>query len=70
MNLILMQSGFPPVIIPVEARSDYYDTLNAANHGNLRPFIRFIARQTDTTLQVRFFFFFFYWKVSFQLEFV
>lgn len=55
MNLILMQSGFPPVIIPVEARSDYYDTLNAANRGNLRPFIRFIAHQTDTTLQVRFF---------------
>ncbi|KAL3982897.1 Fic/DOC family protein [Acanthocheilonema viteae] len=52
MNLILMQSGFPPVIIPVEARSDYYDTLVAANHGNLRPFIRFIARQTDTTLQL------------------
>ncbi|VIO87582.1 Uncharacterized protein BM_BM17241 [Brugia malayi] len=52
MNLILMQSGFPPVIIPVEARSDYYDTLNAANRGNLRPFIRFIARQTDATLQL------------------
>ncbi|VDK76687.1 unnamed protein product [Litomosoides sigmodontis] len=52
MNLILMQSGFPPVIIPVEARSDYYDTLNAANHGNLRPFIRFIAHQADTTLQL------------------
>lgn len=56
MNLILMQSGFPPVIIPVEDRSDYYDTLTAANRGNLRPFIRFIARQTDATLQVRFFF--------------
>ncbi|EFO21377.2 fic protein family protein [Loa loa] len=52
MNLILMQSGFPPVIIPVEARADYYDTLNAANRGNLRPFIRFIARQTDATLQL------------------
>uniref|UniRef100_A0A915PM24 protein adenylyltransferase n=1 Tax=Setaria digitata TaxID=48799 RepID=A0A915PM24_9BILA len=52
MNLILMQSGFPPVIIPVEARADYYDTLNAANRGNLRPFIRFIAQQTDATLQL------------------
>ncbi|VDK76447.1 unnamed protein product [Onchocerca ochengi] len=52
MNLILMQSGFPPVIIPVEDRSDYYDTLTAANRGNLRPFIRFIARQTDATLQM------------------
>lgn len=53
MNLILMQGGFPPIIIPVDARADYYDTLTAANRGDLRPFIRFIARQTDLTLQVR-----------------
>ncbi|VDN02542.1 unnamed protein product [Thelazia callipaeda] len=52
MNLILMQSGFPPVIIPVEDRADYYDGLSAGNRGDLRPFIRFIARQTDATLQL------------------
>uniref|UniRef100_A0A915AXL3 protein adenylyltransferase n=1 Tax=Parascaris univalens TaxID=6257 RepID=A0A915AXL3_PARUN len=51
MNLILMQAGFPPIIIPVEERSDYYHTLSAANSGDLRPFIRFIAKQTDATLQ-------------------
>ncbi|VDM47604.1 unnamed protein product [Toxocara canis] len=52
MNLILMQAGFPPIIIPVEERGDYYHSLNAANAGDLRPFIRFIAKQTDATLQV------------------
>lgn len=51
MNLILMQNGFPPVIIPVEERGEYYRTLNVANSGDLRPFIRFITRQTDNTLQ-------------------
>lgn len=52
MNLILMQGGFPPIIIPVEARAEYYQALNTANGGDLRPFIRFIARQADSTLQV------------------
>lgn len=58
MNLILMQAGFPPIIIPVEERSDYYHTLSAANSGDLRPFIRFIAKQTDATLQASSFGFF------------
>ncbi|MFH4973597.1 hypothetical protein AB6A40_000306 [Gnathostoma spinigerum] len=51
MNFILMKNGFPPVIIPIESRTDYYLSLNAANGGDLRPFVRFIARHTDATLQ-------------------
>jgi Fic family protein len=50
MNLILMQAGFPPVIIFVEDRLRYYETLKMANEGDLRPFIRFIAATTDQTL--------------------
>uniref|UniRef100_A0A1I7Y877 protein adenylyltransferase n=1 Tax=Steinernema glaseri TaxID=37863 RepID=A0A1I7Y877_9BILA len=51
MNLILMQAGFPPVIVPVEERLTYYKCLQEANQGDLRPFIRFIAKLTDSTLQ-------------------
>ncbi|KAE9555089.1 hypothetical protein FO519_001664 [Halicephalobus sp. NKZ332] len=51
MNFILMQAGFPPVIIPLEERERYYKTLKAANEGDLRPFIRFIAKLTDDSLQ-------------------
>ncbi|TMS37359.1 hypothetical protein L596_004305 [Steinernema carpocapsae] len=51
MNLILMQAGFPPVIIPVEERLIYYKCLQEANQGDLRPFIRFIAKLTGHTLQ-------------------
>lgn len=53
MNLILSRSGFPPIIIPLEERLNYYKTLKEANDGDLRPFIRFICQQTDKTLQVK-----------------
>ncbi|OUC41519.1 tetratricopeptide repeat protein [Trichinella nativa] len=50
MNLILMQAGFPPVIIRVEDRLQYYESLKLANEGDLRPFVRFIAECTRRTL--------------------
>ena len=50
MNLILMQVGFPPVIIPKEAKYKYYEALETANKGDVRPFIRFIARCTERTV--------------------
>ncbi|KAL3869905.1 hypothetical protein ACJMK2_042529 [Sinanodonta woodiana] len=50
MNLILMQAGFPPVTIKVEDRHIYYDVLQQANEGDIRPFIRFIAECTESTL--------------------
>ncbi|VDO13796.1 unnamed protein product [Haemonchus placei] len=54
LNLILMRAGFPPVILPVESRAEYYATLITANHGDLRPFVRYIARHTESTLKVRY----------------
>ena len=50
MNLILMQVGFPPVIIPKEQKHRYYHALEMANKGDVRPFIRFIARCTERTV--------------------
>ncbi|XP_062604071.1 protein adenylyltransferase FICD-like [Saccostrea cucullata] len=50
MNLILMQAGFPPVTIKVEDRLQYYETLEMANAGDVRPFIRFIADCTEEAL--------------------
>uniref|UniRef100_A0A0K0D179 protein adenylyltransferase n=1 Tax=Angiostrongylus cantonensis TaxID=6313 RepID=A0A0K0D179_ANGCA len=51
LNLILMQAGFPPVILPVESRAEYYATLHTANLGDLRPFVRYVARHTENTLK-------------------
>ncbi|VDO79497.1 unnamed protein product [Soboliphyme baturini] len=51
MNFILMQAGFPPVTIRLEDRPEYYDKLILANEGDLRPFVRFIAKCTERTLE-------------------
>ena len=40
MNLILMQSGYPPVIIRKQDRLNYYQFLETANEGDIRPFVR------------------------------
>ena len=50
MNAILMQAGFPPVIIRVQQRHDYYEYLDQANKGDIRPFIRFVAACTEATI--------------------
>ncbi|XP_066545717.1 protein adenylyltransferase FICD [Amia ocellicauda] len=50
MNLILMQARYPPITIRKEQRAEYYNTLDMANEGDVRPFIRFIAKCTEITL--------------------
>ncbi|CAG0890240.1 unnamed protein product [Darwinula stevensoni] len=52
MNWFLMQSGYPPVMIRKQERMRYYETLENANEGDVRPFIRFIAECTEQTLNV------------------
>ncbi|CAK8686450.1 unnamed protein product [Clavelina lepadiformis] len=51
MNFILMKHGFPPVSIEVKDRWEYYECLIAANDGDIRPFVRFIAQCTIRTLE-------------------
>ncbi|KAM9823127.1 protein adenylyltransferase FICD [Syngnathus typhle] len=50
MNLVLMQARYPPITIRKEQRSEYYAALDTANEGDVRPFIRFIAKCTEVTL--------------------
>lgn len=52
MNTILMQAGFPPVIILKQDRLKYYEYLEIANEGDIRPFVRFIAGCTERTLDL------------------
>ncbi|KAL9834349.1 LOW QUALITY PROTEIN: protein adenylyltransferase FICD [Geothlypis trichas] len=52
MNLILMQAGYPPITIRKEQRAEYYHVLEVANEGDVRPFIRFIAKCAETTLDM------------------
>ncbi|KAK0088677.1 hypothetical protein PV325_011096 [Microctonus aethiopoides] len=52
MNTILMQAGYPPVIIHKQHRHKYYEFLQIANMGDVRPFVRFIAECTEQTLDL------------------
>lgn len=52
MNLLLMQAGYPPVIIAKQNRHLYYQHLQTANEGDVRPFVRFIALCTERTLNL------------------
>ncbi|XP_029048691.1 protein adenylyltransferase Fic isoform X2 [Osmia bicornis bicornis] len=52
MNMILMQAGYPPVIIHKQHRHTYYENLQIANSGDVRPFVRFIAECTEQTLDL------------------
>ena len=50
MNMILMQAGYPPIIIKVEEKHIYYEHLQTANNGDIRPFIRFIGLCTERAI--------------------
>jgi len=50
MNMILMQAGYPPIIIQVEEKHIYYDHLQTGNNGDIRPFIRFVAKCTERAI--------------------
>ncbi|GIX93807.1 protein adenylyltransferase Fic [Caerostris darwini] len=52
MNLVLMRAGYPPVIIWKKDRSVYFEMLQIANEGDIRPFIRFIVSCTEYILDV------------------
>lgn len=58
MNMILMQAGYPPVIIHKQHRHKYYEYLQLANTGDVRPFVRFIGECTEQTLDL------FLWSTS------
>ncbi|XP_059617299.1 protein adenylyltransferase Fic [Phlebotomus argentipes] len=52
MNTILMRAGYPPAIIAKQQRLQYYDALQTANEGDVRPFVRFIAECAGRTLDL------------------
>jgi len=50
MNLILMQSGYPPVVVRMDDRRNYYALLNRADKGDSLPFIEYIIDQVNVSL--------------------
>lgn len=52
MNIILLQTGYPLVIILKNDRRKYYDTLAQADGGKIDAFITFIARAVERSLDL------------------
>ena len=52
MNVVLMQAGFPLVVVLKNDRKKYYRTLGDADKGNYVPFVRFIAQAVQRTLDI------------------
>ena len=52
MNFILMQFGFPPVIIKTEDKANYFAALQMADTGNIEVFINYIAKNLTHSLKI------------------
>lgn len=52
MNFILMQFGFPPVIIKTEDKAHYFAALQMADAGNIETFINYIAQNLVRSLEI------------------
>lgn len=52
MNFILMQYGYPPVIIKTEDKQNYFNVLRLADAGNLEPFVNYIAENLSRSLEI------------------
>ncbi len=52
MNFILMQFGYPPVIIKTEDKENYYAVLRLADAGELEPSIEYITENLIRSLEI------------------
>ena len=52
MNLLLMQKGYPLVIILKNDRKKYYDVLEKADKGKLEPLTQFVAQAVEKSLNI------------------
>lgn len=52
MNFILMQFGFPPVIIKTEDKVNYFAALQMADAGNIETFVNYIAHNLNRSLEI------------------
>ena len=43
MNLILMKNGYPPAVVKLKERTDYYQALNQADRNEYVPLVDFLA---------------------------
>jgi Fic family protein len=52
MNLLLMEDGYPPVVIKQQDRNTYYFALRQADTGDMKPFVEFIGENLVHSLEI------------------
>lgn len=52
MNFILMQFGYPPVVIKTNDKENYYAVLRQADAGILEPFVEYITKNLIHSLKI------------------
>lgn len=52
MNFILMQNGYPPVIIKTDDKENYFNALQQADAGIFEPFLNYIANNLVRSLEI------------------
>lgn len=52
MNLILMQNSYPPVIVKIDDRTNYYSLLSRADNNDSWPFVVYITERLKSSLQL------------------
>jgi len=52
MNIVLMQAGYPLVMVLKNDRRKYYDTLNKADKKKFAPFVQFIAQAVERSMNI------------------
>lgn len=52
MNFILMQFGYPPVIIKTDDKENYYAVLQLADSDQMQPFIDYISSNLEHSLEL------------------
>lgn len=52
MNLVLMQNGFPPVVVKKDDKQNYYALLSQGDAGEFFPFVAYIAELLKSSLNI------------------
>src|SRR3989339_444712 len=52
MNVLLMQAGYPLVVIMKTDRKKYYDVLDKADKGKYEPLVKFVAQSIERSLDI------------------
>ncbi len=52
MNLLLMQAGYPLVVILKNDRKKYYNVLDKADQGQYEPLVKFMAQAVERSLDM------------------